>query len=70
MAVPQLACLLDKGHNNQRVPQLCLFSRLKYEVNQSHACTQTMQKGAHSRTKPHTSTGAGSDKRAVGDHQQ
>lgn len=63
MAVPQLACLLDEGHNNQCVPQLSLFSRLKYEVNQSHAITQTMQTGARSHTKLHTSTGVRSDKR-------
>lgn len=66
MAVPQLACLLDKGHNNKRVPQLSPFSGLKYEVNQSHVGTQATQTGAqtHTHTEPHTSRGAGIDKRA------
>lgn len=72
MAVPQLACLLDKGHNNERVPQLSPFSGLKYEVNQSHVGTQATQTGAHTHkythtdthTEPHTSRGAGIDKRA------
>lgn len=58
MAVPQLACLLDKEHNNERVPQLSPFSGLKYEVNQSHVGTQTTQTGAHTHTHngPHTHT--------------
>lgn len=51
MAVPQLACLLDKGHNNERLPQLSSFSGLKYEVNQSPVGTQT---GAHTHTDTHT----------------
>lgn len=74
MAVPQLACLLDKEHNNERVPQLSPFCGLKYEVNQSHVGTQTTQTGAHTHTHtmahththtpPHTSGGARPDKRA------
>lgn len=70
MAVPQLACLLDKGHNNKRVPQLSPFSGLKYEENQSNVDRQTIERGVctytqtHAHTKLHTSRGALTDKHA------
>lgn len=64
MAVPQLACLLDKGHNNERLPQLSSFSGLKYEVNQSPVGTQTgAHTHRHTHIKPHTSGGGWTDKR-------